>query len=89
VLSSSCSHNTLKITTNRQRSVYAGALSDSTILKHLVIAPGTTLTGLYGSQVGKGLAALKMTITDERLKHPEFGLISLGAISETVGRRHT
>ena len=28
-----------------------------------------------------------MTITDERLKHPEFGLISLGAISETVGRR--
>ncbi|KAE9374035.1 hypothetical protein N431DRAFT_481358 [Stipitochalara longipes BDJ] len=60
--------NSFKITTNRQRSVHAGTLSDDAILKHMIIAPGTTLTGLYGSQ------------------HPEFGLISLGVISETVGR---
>jgi len=52
---SSYSHITLKITTNRQRSVHAGVLSDDAILKQMVIAPGTTPTGLYGSQVSKGL----------------------------------
>jgi hypothetical protein len=50
----------------------------------LTIAPGTTLIGLYASQVGADPTVLKMSVVDKRLKHPEFGLISLGAISEAI-----
>jgi hypothetical protein len=59
-------------------------MSDDATLKPMVIAPRTTLTGLYASQVGTDPAALKMSVVNKRLKHPEFGLISLGAISEAI-----
>ncbi|TVY93033.1 hypothetical protein LAWI1_G004137 [Lachnellula willkommii] len=42
--------NSVKITTNRQRSIYVSPSSDDGISKPLVIAPGTTLTGFYASQ---------------------------------------
>ncbi|KAI9765323.1 MAG: hypothetical protein M1839_005523 [Geoglossum umbratile] len=76
--------NSLRITTNRKRSLHVGAPPDGAPLKPVAIAPGTTLTGLYASQVGTDLAVLKMSVVDKRLKHPEYGLISLGAISEAV-----
>ncbi|RFU28209.1 hypothetical protein B7463_g8130, partial [Scytalidium lignicola] len=54
--------NSVKITTNRQRSVHAGALSDNAILKPLVIAPGTTVTGFYASKADKDSTALKLLL---------------------------
>ncbi|KAI9768574.1 MAG: hypothetical protein M1840_004771 [Geoglossum simile] len=44
--------NSVKITTNRKRSFHVGSSPDGATLKTITTAPGTTLTGLYASQVG-------------------------------------
>lgn len=75
---------TLQITTNRKRSFFAGSLSGSSILEPVAIASRTTVTGLYASQVSAVPATLKRKFINKKVKHPEYGLISLGVISEVA-----
>ena len=82
-----CITGVIQITTNRGRSVYFQPQIGSRKIHTLVplsIAPGTTLTGFYASQVRSTFVNGTISRANQRYKHPGVGLISLGAISEVI-----
>lgn len=80
--------NETQISTNRGRSIHfqpQGNSADSSSLTPLPIAAGTILTGFYASQVSDPLMnSSSLAYRVRFIKHPEEGLVSLGAISEPI-----
>ena len=70
-----------QLTTNRQRTITVGDPAKATAKSTFSPEPGTTITGFYASKVWP---ALHKSTKAYCMQHQEFGLISLGSISEYI-----